>query len=1340
MKTNRYAPKKDSNDVPATPPTRRPSRGQEELQRAGSSRLSISRIQQPSFLDQRTQPSNPTGSRGSSAPATQPSSAKGDPRPRRVYPCDHCSKVFTTRQNLLSHHRIRQRVYPFKCDSCDMAFIEYSTLFKHKKIHAKVREKFKCSECEVTYLSKLGLKKHQKKCHPVALDARAQPETTTEDKSKLTPIAKDVHEPAEKITERKCSETGVVQESPLANENVFDTNTSGATDVISVTSDTGVISDVAVETTSVPATLDIVLTASEVSMVTSDPEVPSSSSENIRESPKSQQAKRSPRRSDHVLSETLQFETSPKQNRTNNDKGRDKTATGAMASTSEHSSDVCAKPVEKSKEQSGGKRKVTRLLTETKSRTANKENAQTSLGDHGWGRRYNCKFCPESFPQAVLLKTHVETTHLDSKRYCCWECDRVFANQKALDAHAEKHAARKFECKTCKKTFAQKITLDGHIRCHTREQPFQCDVCDRRFAHYQSRDAHMRFHTREKAYRCQSCDFKTSWRSSMSTHLMLHKGERPHKCKQCAMRFTQKSQLKTHMKGVHNPEKKCKVCGDYVKNRKAMVAHLAEHNGDNPFQCEYCDDGFVKMFQLKKHVLESHTLPNRCDECGAAFAYPSGLKVHKLSHTQKRDFKCDFENCGASFSRVSNLNAHRRLHTGNLPYACDICNRKYDRRSLLVVHVRNFHEAKRNRSKPRKSKYRDCVPRPRTLIETRTDPTSETSAAVAATPITLAETESQSEDTIIVTVQATVPTPKRDCISTRTGSDVETTQDTTIVTLPAAKTVSQVELQNSERRQSESEASFELSLGHQSMSGSQYMEVNSITTPPQPMTPLRNPDMESDARSSAGSDRQPVTTVSPHSPFTERLRQCLSPPKTLAPVEIWTASDDSCFMIRRLPRSGGSQGTEIGSGGQETRSRSSALVIGATERTDGVFGDQQRPHGSYQYQAGGPHDLVALSQVNETSLQKYKATSLIKRKDGGSTSSESTVGTPREQERRSQHQMVSKTGAKRNMEPSSFAGRSAKQQRVMKSPHKTGKPKGKIGTSSKTVKSNGPFKQKLKSNKLCASSLKRKVAKGGDALNKLAQSRKVSNTSARKRKMPTNSCSPKPEKRKTENALHPKIVPSSSGTKSSQTLSRKSQNQDKTKLKPLVTPVKPRPLSKTPGPKTPVKARLISKSPSPEGPVKKKPVSKTPRPRTPVKSIHVSTSTVPVKARPASKVPGTPVHEKTVSKTPKTTKRILATKQRKVSRRPVTHTPKKRSQGLKKAVPRKPAVVAARLHPTGAVKRVISDHSNGAKKPRILPATVTVQDVPIVRRGKSKQPVPYRKVSNSKSGSGDRCM
>jgi len=107
-------------------------------------------------------------------------------------------------------------------------------------------------------------------------------------------------------------------------------------------------------------------------------------------------------------------------------------------------------------------------------------------------------------------------------------------------------------------------------------------------------------------------------------------------------------------------------CTSSFKLSGDLKKHLAVHQSDRPFVCEFCE----KSFKLKgNYVRHRHLHENQdrkrnfsCKECNRSFFWRGDLNRHMRIH-RDREFKCDFRNCLKSFVQKAHLENHRkRIH------------------------------------------------------------------------------------------------------------------------------------------------------------------------------------------------------------------------------------------------------------------------------------------------------------------------------------------------------------------------------------------------------------------------------------------------------------------------------------------------------------------------------------------------------------------------------------------------------------------------------------------------------------------------------------------------------
>ncbi|KAK9887311.1 hypothetical protein WA026_021620 [Henosepilachna vigintioctopunctata] len=144
---------------------------------------------------------------------------------------------------------------------------------------------------------------------------------------------------------------------------------------------------------------------------------------------------------------------------------------------------------------------------------------------------------------------------------------------------------------------------------------------------------------------CMFCKLETVSYIALATHIAnFHK---EYKGKWCFMCSQVVEDLEDHRK-VHTDSENviCKFCSRSAKPA-GYVSHLKTHLASKPFQCTYCERGFMRMDSLKTH-LKAHAnekpnldeRPHKCSNCGAAFADPTSLGWHASKHGPLKCDKC----------------------------------------------------------------------------------------------------------------------------------------------------------------------------------------------------------------------------------------------------------------------------------------------------------------------------------------------------------------------------------------------------------------------------------------------------------------------------------------------------------------------------------------------------------------------------------------------------------------------------------------------------------------------------------------------------------------------------
>lgn len=165
----------------------------------------------------------------------------------------------------------------------------------------------------------------------------------------------------------------------------------------------------------------------------------------------------------------------------------------------------------------------------------------------------------------------------------------------------------------------------------------------------------------------------------------------------------------------------CKMC-DFRKSSKTIVlVHCTKHTKMFFNRCRHCEELFRDKVTLESHINIKHLGVKMftCD-CGVQFASKSGLKKHKLSHSEFQEkftchicnyitsdknrlkchvlrihdnvkrFPCDV--CGKPFFTSTEVKDHKsRLHSNKHDFQCHVCNKRYNEQKFLDQHIRAVH-------------------------------------------------------------------------------------------------------------------------------------------------------------------------------------------------------------------------------------------------------------------------------------------------------------------------------------------------------------------------------------------------------------------------------------------------------------------------------------------------------------------------------------------------------------------------------------------------------------------------------------------------------------------------
>ncbi|KAG5892577.1 hypothetical protein JTB14_036786 [Gonioctena quinquepunctata] len=330
--------------------------------------------------------------------------------------------------------------------------------------------------------------------------------------------------------------------------------------------------------------------------------------------------------------------------------------------------------------------------------------ATTPQDENIQGKLFNCRFCPEKFPNKSVLIGH-ESIHTGKKVLQCSVCSRNFSKLTELDKHMRTHTGSKpFECPVCLKKFVQKAALNvHHAAVHSKAKIFQCSLCPQTFAYSSSYRRHLRNHKGETSFECQVISILIFWQKNavwntddVHSYDTKHKGnlaERLEVSKRLPMVIG--SYLEEAIKNVHvcvhfgRGTVPCKVCGKQFKSKQLYLKHYGFHakkeNKVTSIFEKYHKNPGTKS--TSGEDLSSTSYDNKkyqCRFCLEEFFNRSDFIGHESVHTGKKVHHCSI--CLKNFGSQTELSKHLRIHTGSKPFECPVCRKTFAQKGAMKVH------------------------------------------------------------------------------------------------------------------------------------------------------------------------------------------------------------------------------------------------------------------------------------------------------------------------------------------------------------------------------------------------------------------------------------------------------------------------------------------------------------------------------------------------------------------------------------------------------------------------------------------------------------------------------
>ncbi|XP_022190029.2 uncharacterized protein LOC111048449 [Nilaparvata lugens] len=211
-----------------------------------------------------------------------------------------------------------------------------------------------------------------------------------------------------------------------------------------------------------------------------------------------------------------------------------------------------------------------------------------------------------------------------------------------------------------------------------------CGGCNLQFAHtiYYHRHCSVfhdpNFSLTIRKYHCKICGLSVLGKENIMKHAANnHDGKGAYQCQFCKKFFLRLNYLEMHRTygcslNPHRTRPLCDYCGRKFCQPQKLKIHIKRMHSEisevlKEFQCKRCLKILGSRAALQRHTKEVHhkamLCSCTCDKCGKLFQNKSNLKIHMLTHSGIKPFKCQQNGCLAAFTTKQCLQLHyKKVH------------------------------------------------------------------------------------------------------------------------------------------------------------------------------------------------------------------------------------------------------------------------------------------------------------------------------------------------------------------------------------------------------------------------------------------------------------------------------------------------------------------------------------------------------------------------------------------------------------------------------------------------------------------------------------------------------
>ncbi|XP_049883286.1 gastrula zinc finger protein XlCGF26.1-like isoform X4 [Pectinophora gossypiella] len=205
--------------------------------------------------------------------------------------------------------------------------------------------------------------------------------------------------------------------------------------------------------------------------------------------------------------------------------------------------------------------------------------------------------------------------------------------------------------------------------------------------------------TNEQQINCCLCNEVFHNMKLLMQHMNIH--YRNFICTICGAGFVNSFRLNRH-ETTHGKKKSsfpCRHCGLVFTAESKKKAHVnTEHKGiAGDSVCQICKARFKNYYQKTRHMSQVHNVEGiKCDMCEKRFNLKSNLVLHMRSvHLKERPYECSVCSMGFFIKRHM-LGHYMATHTNERKFKCEVCGKAYATQNSKRKHMKKNHGISKN--------------------------------------------------------------------------------------------------------------------------------------------------------------------------------------------------------------------------------------------------------------------------------------------------------------------------------------------------------------------------------------------------------------------------------------------------------------------------------------------------------------------------------------------------------------------------------------------------------------------------------------------------------------------